>query len=87
MQKNKSRNARLVAMDEEIVETVSVNVSLVTMDGIVRKVSNHNEFFTPKFCYASFTLISSLCCCKIERSQSKAKMSFYFSDMVILLTN
>ena len=43
MQKNKSQNARLVAMDEEIVETVSVNVSLVTMDGIVRRVSNRNN--------------------------------------------
>ena len=44
MQKIKSLNARLVAMDEEIAETVSANVSLVTMVGIVRKVSNHNTF-------------------------------------------
>ena len=49
MQKNKSRNARLVAMDEGIVETVSVNVSLVTMDGIVRKVSNHHKFLPLNF--------------------------------------
>ena len=29
-------------MDEEIVEMVNVNVSLATMDGIVRRVSNHS---------------------------------------------
>ena len=43
MQKSKSRNVRLVAMDAGIVETVSVNVSLVMMDGIVRRVSNRNN--------------------------------------------
>ena len=43
MQKSKCRNVRRLAMDEGIVETVSVNVSLDTMDGIVRRVSNHNN--------------------------------------------
>ena len=49
MQKIKSLNARLVAMDEEIAETVSANVFLVTMVGIVRKVSNHNTFLPLSF--------------------------------------